>query len=151
MAKIFVTGATGLIGVKLTKRLLEEGHEVAGFTTSQNGKEKLQNAGVKPYIGNIFDYDTIDAAIGDFKPDVIMNEVTDLKNVDMAANTKVRIEGTKNLVDAAIKHGDKVRETQGKAQGLLGKAREKAADLKEDIEQGAEKLKEKFEKDDKNK
>ena len=46
---------------------------------------------------------------------------------------------------------DKVRETQGKAQGLLGKAREKAADLKEDIEQGAEKLKEKFEKDDENK
>ena len=46
---------------------------------------------------------------------------------------------------------DKVRETQGKAQGLLGKACEKAADLKEDIEQGAEKLKEKFEKDDKNK
>lgn len=33
-----------------------------------------------------------------------MNEITDLKNVDMAANTKVRIEGTKNLVDAAIKH-----------------------------------------------
>lgn len=47
--------------------------------------------------------------------------------------------------------GDKVRKTQGKAQGLLGKARKKAADLKEDIEQGAEKLKEKFEKDDENK
>ncbi|CAL29341.1 NAD-dependent epimerase/dehydratase family protein [Staphylococcus carnosus] len=104
MTKIFVTGATGLIGTKLTKRLLEEGYEVAGLTTSQNGKEKLQNAGVTPYVGDIFDYDTIDEAIGDFKPDVIMNEITDLKNVDMAANTKVRIEGTKNLVDAAIKH-----------------------------------------------
>ena len=46
---------------------------------------------------------------------------------------------------------DKGRKTQGKAQGLLGKARKKAADLKEDIEQGAEKLKEKFEKDDENK
>ena len=42
---------------------------------------------------------------------------------------------------------DKVRKTQGKAQGLLGKARKKAADSKEDIEQGAEKLKEKFEKE----
>lgn len=32
-----------------------------------------------------------------------MNEITDLKNVDTSANTKVRIEGTKNLVEAALK------------------------------------------------
>lgn len=112
MTKIFVTGATGLIGTKLTKRLLEEGYEVAGFTTSDKGKEKLQNAGVTPYVGDIFDYDSIDAAIGDFKPDVILNEITDLKNVDMTANTKVRIEGTKNLADVAIKHGVKSMQSQ---------------------------------------
>lgn len=29
MSKIFVTGATGLIGIKLVQRLKEEGHEVA--------------------------------------------------------------------------------------------------------------------------
>ena len=42
MTKIFVTGATGLIGTKLVKRLKEEGHEVAGFTTSEHGKQKLK-------------------------------------------------------------------------------------------------------------
>lgn len=104
MTKIFVTGATGLIGTKLTKRLIEEGYEVAGLTTSEKGKEKLDNAGVKAYIGNILEYDTIEKSIGDFKPDIIMNEITDLKQVDMSANTKVRIEGTRNLVEAAIKH-----------------------------------------------
>ncbi|WP_425255026.1 NAD-dependent epimerase/dehydratase family protein [Mammaliicoccus sciuri] len=104
MTKIFVTGATGLIGTKLTKRLIEEGYEVAGLTTSEKGKEKLDNAGVKAYIGNILEYETIEKSIGDFKPDIIMNEITDLKQVDMAANTKVRIEGTRNLVEAAIKH-----------------------------------------------
>ncbi|PTJ43155.1 NAD-dependent epimerase/dehydratase family protein [Mammaliicoccus sciuri] len=104
MTKIFVTGATGLIGTKLTKRLIEEGYEVAGLTTSEKGKEKLDNAGVKAYIGNILKYDTIEKSIGDFKPDIIMNEITDLKQVDMSANTKVRIEGTRNLVEAAIKH-----------------------------------------------
>lgn len=102
--KFFVTGATGLIGTKLTKRLIEEGYEVAGLTTSEKGKEKLDNAGVKAYIGNILEYDTIEKSIGDFKPDIIMNEITDLKQVDMSANTKVRIEGTRNLVEAAIKH-----------------------------------------------
>ena len=104
MTKIFVTGATGLIGTKLTKRLIEEGYEVAGLTTSEKGKKKLDNAGVKAYIGNILEYDTIEKSIGDFKPDIIMNEITDLKQVDMSANTKVRIEGTRNLVEAAIKH-----------------------------------------------
>lgn len=104
MTKIFVTGATGLIGTKLTKRLIEEGYEVAGLTTSEKGKEKLDNAGVKAYIGNILEYDTIEKSIGDFKQDIIMNEITDLKQVDMSANTKVRIEGTRNLVEAAIKH-----------------------------------------------
>ncbi len=104
MTKIFVTGATGLIGTKLTKRLIEEGYEVAGLTTSEKGKEKLDNAGVKAYVGNILEYDTIEKSIGDFKPDIIMNEITDLKQVDMSANTKVRIEGTRNLVEAAIKH-----------------------------------------------
>ena len=104
MTKIFVTGATGLIGTKLTKRLLEEGYEVAGFTTSTSGEAKLVDAGVIPYRGNILNYETIEASVGDFKPDIILNEITDLKQVDMTANTKVRIEGTKNLVDAAIKH-----------------------------------------------
>ncbi|ATH61861.1 NAD-dependent epimerase/dehydratase family protein [Staphylococcus pasteuri] len=104
MSKIFVTGATGLIGTKLTKRLIEEGHDVAGFTTSENGKEKLESSNVKAYIGDILKYDTIDSAIADFRPEIIINQITDLKNVDMSANTKVRVEGSKNLIDAAQKY-----------------------------------------------
>ncbi|MEY8601505.1 NAD-dependent epimerase/dehydratase family protein [Staphylococcus shinii] len=112
MTKIFVTGATGLIGTKLTQRLLEEGYQVAGFTTSQQGKAKLIDNGVEAYIGDILKYDTVEAAIADFQPDIIMNEITDLKNVDMAANTTVRIEGTKYLVEAALKHGIKHMQSQ---------------------------------------
>ncbi len=104
MSKIFVTGATGLIGIKLVQRLKEEGHEVAGFTTSENGQQKLAAVNVKAYIGDILNVDTIDQALADFKPEIIINQITDLKNVDMAANTKVRIEGSKNLIDAAKKH-----------------------------------------------
>lgn len=39
MSKIFVTGATGLIGTRLTRRLVEEGYDVAGFTTSDHGRK----------------------------------------------------------------------------------------------------------------
>ncbi|HDJ1602430.1 TPA: NAD(P)-dependent oxidoreductase [Staphylococcus aureus] len=96
--------STGLIGIKLVQRLKEEGHEVAGFTTSENGQQKLAAVNVKAYIGDILNADTIDQALADFKPEIIINQITDLKNVDMAANTKVRIEGSKNLIDAAKKH-----------------------------------------------
>ena len=104
MVKIFVTGATGLIGTKLTQRLLEEGYDVAGFTTSEQGKQRLEAANVKAYIGDILKADTIEAAIADFQPEIIINQITDLKKVDMTANTKVRIDGSKNLIDAALKH-----------------------------------------------
>ncbi|MGN5880640.1 NAD-dependent epimerase/dehydratase family protein [Staphylococcus lugdunensis] len=104
MVKIFVTGATGLIGTKLTQRLLEEGYDVAGFTTSEQGKQRLESANVKAYIGDILKADTIEAAIADFQPEIIINQITDLKKVDMTANTKVRIDGSKNLIDAALKH-----------------------------------------------
>ena len=104
MKKIFVTGATGLIGMKLTQRLIQEGYEVAGFTTSQNGKARLEQLGAKAWIGNILEPKTIEPALRDFKPDVIMHQITDLKNVDMSANTKVRVEGTRNLVDLALKY-----------------------------------------------
>ncbi|COS03341.1 NAD dependent epimerase/dehydratase family [Streptococcus pneumoniae] len=52
-------------------------------------------------------YDTIESAIADFQPEIIINQITDLKNVDMAANTKVRVEGSKNLIDAAQKYNVK--------------------------------------------
>lgn len=104
MTKIFVSGATGLIGMRLTERLLKEGHNVAGFTTSENGKARLEKVGAQAFIGNILEPDTIEAAIKAFQPEVIMHQITDLKNVDMAANTKVRVEGTRHLADIALKY-----------------------------------------------
>ncbi|CAI82013.1 TPA: NAD(P)-dependent oxidoreductase [Staphylococcus aureus] len=104
MVQRALLASTGLIGIKLVQRLKEEGHEVAGFTTSENGQQKLAAVNVKAYIGDILNADTIDQALADFKPEIIINQITDLKNVDMAANTKVRIEGSKNLIDAAKKH-----------------------------------------------
>lgn len=41
--------------------------------------------------------------IGDFRPEIIINQITDLKMLIWSQNTKVRIEGGKNLTDAALK------------------------------------------------
>ena len=43
------------------------------------GKEKLERLNAKAYIGDILKADTIDAAIGDFRPEIIINQIIDLK------------------------------------------------------------------------
>ena len=45
----------------------------------RGGKEKLERLNAKAYIGDILKADTIDAAIGDFRPEIIINQITDLK------------------------------------------------------------------------
>lgn len=45
----------------------------------ERGKEKLERLNAKAYIGDILKADTIDAAIGDFRPEIIINQITDLK------------------------------------------------------------------------
>lgn len=102
--KIFIAGATGLIGYPLCERLVQMDYEVAGLTTSETGKQRLADIGVKGYVGNILDKQQVMQAISDFQPDIVINQITDLKKVNMQDNAKVRIEGTKNLVDAALQN-----------------------------------------------
>ena len=47
--------------------------------TSENGQQKLAAVNVKAYIGDILKADTIDQALADFKPEIIINQITDLK------------------------------------------------------------------------
>ncbi|WP_304651849.1 CsbD family protein [uncultured Ligilactobacillus sp.] len=63
-----------------------------------------------------------------------------------------KLDGFKDEVVGKVKEtegkltGDKVRETQGKGQGLVGKAKLKAEELKDDVKAGVDELKEKFDK-----
>ena len=41
--------------------------------------KKLAAVNVKAYIGDILKADTIDQALADFKPEIIINQITDLK------------------------------------------------------------------------
>ncbi|MCM0599758.1 NAD-dependent epimerase/dehydratase family protein [Periweissella fabalis] len=101
MQRIFITGATGLIGFQLGKALLKLGYEVGGLTTSEHGVQRLDAAGITAFKGDILVYDDVKAALVTFKPTVIMHQVTALKDGSSAANAHVRTIGTRNLVQAA--------------------------------------------------
>lgn len=99
--KILITGATGVLGKRITKRLVET-HEVAGLTTSKTGAQLLHALNAKAYMGDIRDGAFIFSMVEDFKPELIIHQVTDLKGFNSEDNANIRTIGTKNIVEAAI-------------------------------------------------
>lgn len=105
--RIFVAGATGVIGRALVPLLVEAGHEVAGLTRSQVGAETVRAAGATPVVCDAYDAEELREAVVSFGPDVVVHQLTDLPDdpariVELgAANARMRREGTRNLLAAA--------------------------------------------------
>jgi nucleoside-diphosphate-sugar epimerase len=109
--RIFVAGASGLIGVRLVPLLVEAGHEVAGMTRSPEKAGLLRDLGAEPVVCDVFDAGALTEAVGAFAPDTVFHQLTDLPDqvADMAAfgarNDRIRGEGTHNLLAAAVAAG----------------------------------------------
>jgi len=105
--RVFVAGASGVIGVRLVPLLVAAGHEVAGLTRSPEKVEALRRLGALPVVCDVFDRKALRAAVGDFGPDVVVSELTDLPDdrtqlqTYRSANDLMRREGTRNLLAAA--------------------------------------------------
>jgi nucleoside-diphosphate-sugar epimerase len=105
--RIFLAGATGVIGVRLVPLLLASGHEVAGMTRSPEKADGLRALGAEPVVCDVFDADALRDAVVSFGPDVVMHQLTELPDDPgrvgelAAANSRIRREGTRNLLAAA--------------------------------------------------
>ena len=105
--RIFLAGATGVIGIRLLPLMLADGHLVAAMTRTKEKIAGLRAAGVTPVLCDVFDQASLVAAVKDFRPDLIVHQVTDLpddveKLADfLPGNNRVRSEGTRNLLAAA--------------------------------------------------
>jgi len=106
---IFVAGATGVIGRPLVKLLRQAGHAVTGTTRSAQKIAEIEALGGTGVVADALDAEAVRRAVVAAKPDVIIHQLTDLPDVSdpvqMAAarekNSRVRIEGTRNLMAAA--------------------------------------------------
>jgi uncharacterized protein YbjT (DUF2867 family) len=103
--RVFLAGATGVIGVRLVPLLLEAGHEVAGMTRSQ--PEVVERLGAEPVVCDVYDADALAAAVAAFAPDLVLHQLTDLPDAleeleaSLERNRRIRSEGTRNLLAAA--------------------------------------------------
>lgn len=102
---IFVAGATGVVGRQLVPLLVAEGCEVVGMTRDPSKAGLLRRLGARPVVLNAFDRDGVFAAVRAQRPDIVVHQLTDLSRWDLAANARLRVEGTRNLVDAALASG----------------------------------------------
>ena len=110
--RVFLAGATGVIGTPLVPQLLAAGHEVTAMTRSVLRAAQLETAGATPIACDVYDADGVRAAMAGASPDAVIHQLTSLpQRLDFAdphvfdANNRVRIEGTRNLVDAALATG----------------------------------------------
>jgi nucleoside-diphosphate-sugar epimerase len=98
---VFVAGATGAVGRQLLPMLVSAGYEVFGTTRDLGKTAQMEAIGVYPVLVDVFHRSALIKAVGEAHPDVIIHQLTDLTNADFAANDRLRIVGTRNLVDAA--------------------------------------------------
>jgi nucleoside-diphosphate-sugar epimerase len=105
--RIFLAGASGVIGRPLVPLLVAAGHEVAGTTRSEERAELVRGLGAEPVVIDVYDAEALRDAVVAFDSDLVMHQLTDLPDdpaevaASVAANARIRDEGTSNLIAAA--------------------------------------------------
>jgi nucleoside-diphosphate-sugar epimerase len=118
--RILLAGASGAIGQRLVPLLRDAGHQVAGTTRSAAKAQALQALGIDPVVVDVFDAQTLSGAVASVRPDTVIHQLTDLpKGLDpsrmaeaVVRNARIRDEGTRNLVAAAVAAGTRRLVTQ---------------------------------------
>jgi nucleoside-diphosphate-sugar epimerase len=110
---LFLAGASGVIGRRLAPLLVADGWRVMGATRSADKAKTLRDLGVEPVVVDVFDADALRAAVRRARPSVVIHQLTDLPpGLDLrrmadalTRNARIRDEGTRNLVSAAVEAG----------------------------------------------
>jgi nucleoside-diphosphate-sugar epimerase len=111
--RIFLAGASGVIGRPLTAMLVAAGHEVTGTTRSADTAETITAAGARAVVVDVFDAADLHVAVAASRPQVVIHQVTnlalkpgeELSDEQLARNAEVREVGTSNLIEAAVAAG----------------------------------------------
>ena len=121
--RVFLAGATGAIGRQLVPQLVEAGHEVTAITRSEDKLGMLGDLGAEAVLCDVFDAGRLGTIVAQAEPNAVINQLTDLPQSlnprklgeYYAANNRVRQEGTRNLLSAALGAGVRRFLVQGSA------------------------------------
>ena len=108
---IFIAGGSGTIGIPLARALIAAGHPVTAMTRSTNKKDELKRMGASVVVADALNRDAVIAAVKAATPTHVIHQLTALPKMgprrpaDVEATNQLRIEGTRNLLEAAIHAG----------------------------------------------
>src|SRR5437588_513312 len=111
--KVFVAGATGVLGRTLVPQLVARGHEVVGMTRSASKRDLVRGLGARPVVADALDPDAVAQAVASAEPEVIVHQLTalsrklsarDMRHPERSAlatmTTRLRTEATDHLLAA---------------------------------------------------
>lgn len=111
--RIFVAGATGVLGRALVPQLVVGGHEVTGMTRSASKQDLVRSLGARPVVADALDPDAVAQAVASAEPEVIVHELTALagemsvrearhpeRSPMFILTNRLRTEGTDHLLAA---------------------------------------------------
>jgi nucleoside-diphosphate-sugar epimerase len=108
--RVFVAGATGVLGTAAVRNLVAAGHKVTGIARSQSKRDALAAAGAAPAEADLFDQAALRHAVAGH--DVVVNLATSIPPGTSAMraknwrdNDRIRTEASRNLAEAAAAEG----------------------------------------------
>ncbi len=104
--RIFVAGATGVVGRVLCRLLIAHEYEVFGLTRRAEKVGFLESINVHPVVADVYDQKKIVSLFRSIQPTVVIHQLTDLPfglppekmEAGRIANAKIRDVGTRNLI-----------------------------------------------------
>lgn len=107
--RIFLAGASGVVGRLLVPLLMKAGHAVAGTTRSPAKAAEIAALGATPVVVDALNVQALTQAVAEAHPEIVIHQLTDLPDTSdpaaMAAarlrNARLRADGTRNLMAAA--------------------------------------------------
>jgi nucleoside-diphosphate-sugar epimerase len=107
--RVFIAGATGVIGRRLVPRLLAAGHSVTGLARSPERADAVRALGAEAVVADALDGEALARAVARTRPQAVIHQLTSLPRRidprkierDFVLNDRLRSEGTRHLVAAA--------------------------------------------------
>jgi nucleoside-diphosphate-sugar epimerase len=108
--EVFVTGATGVLGRGVVPALVAAGYRVRALARSEGNVETLRRLGAEPVRADLFDAGSLRGALAGCA--AVLHLATSIppsgevmRPAAWAENDRIRVEGTRALVDAALAAG----------------------------------------------
>jgi nucleoside-diphosphate-sugar epimerase len=108
--KVFVAGATGVLGRRVVSRLVTAGHDVSALARSDGRAALLSTLGASPVRADLFDPEAMRRAVAGHE--VVCNLATHIPPIAKAArrgawteNDRIRTDGSRNVVDGVLAGG----------------------------------------------